>query len=523
MANVTKMDVINSIQVLYKKGWSQRSIASTLGVNRRTVARYIRELPGEAQNVPNPTAGSEGKKGQSAPNLTAGSEAEKDPKCTKPDRRASGPSSQCEPHRSRIEDALAEGLTAQRIYQDLCTEKGFEGSYESVKRFVARLRRREPKRFERVEVPPGAEAQVDFGSGYWIRKSDGKSRKAHILRVVLSHSRKGYTEMVDTQDTETFIRCLENAFGHFGGAPETLVIDNLKAAIPKADWYEPEVHPKLRDFAEYYGVAILPTKPYHPHHKGKVERGVAYVKDNALHGRKFSTLAEANVFLSDWEAQVADTRIHGTTRKQVGAHFREAELPALRKLPDMHFPAFSEGERSVHRDGYVEVKRSYYQAPPEYVGRKVWVRWDSRTVRIFNHRMEELRVHGRVEEGQFACTPGDRNPYECKRSCAHLIRRVETMGPFSAQWAREQVHHRGAEAYRTLLGLLDLARKHEAPQIEHACEQALGYGMNRLRDLRQLLEHPRDAQQELEFLREHPLIRDLDTYHLNLQPKETPC
>jgi transposase len=511
MANVTKMDVINSIRVLYKKGWSQRRIAETLEINRRTVSRYIRESADEAQSAPNPTAGNGG-----------GLESKR----TKPDRRLSGPPSQCEPHRSRIEDAVEEGLSAQRIYQDLCAELDYEGSYESVKRFVARLRRKDPKRFERVEVPPGAEAQVDFGSGYWIKKPDGKSRKAHILRVVLSHSRKGYTEMVFTQDTETFVRCLENAFRHFGGVPQTLVIDNLKAAIPKADWYEPEVHPKLRDFAEYYGVAILPTKPYHPHHKGKVERGVAYVKDNALQGRKFATPAEANTFLSEWESQIADTRIHGTTRKQVGSHFRETELPALQALPDMHFPAFSEGERMVHRDGYVEVKRSYYQAPPEYVGRKVWVRWDSRTVRIFNHRMREVRVHGRVEEGQFAAKPGDENPYESKRSCAHLFKRIDPMGPFCGQWAREQVHRRGAEAYRTLLGLLDLTRKHDAEQIDHACEQALGYGMNHLKDLQQLIAYPRDAQQELEFLREHPLIRGLDDYqtHLNQpQPKESPC
>lgn len=508
MANVTKMDVIFSIQVLYKKGWSKRRIAETLEINRRTVSRYIRESVEEAQSAPNPTAGNGG---------------DLESKCTKPDPRVSGPPSQCEPHRSRIEDALKEGLSAQRIYQDLCAEQGFEGSYEAVKRFVARLRRKDPKRFERVEVPPGAEAQVDFGSGYWIKKPDGKSKKAHVLRVVLSHSRKGYTEMVFHQDTESFVRCLENAFRHFGGVPQTLVIDNLKAAIPKADWYDPEVHPKLRDFADYYGTAILPTKPYHPHHKGKVERGVAYVKDNALKSRKFATLAEANAFLSDWEAQTADTRIHGTTRKQVGSHFRETELPALQSLPDTLFPLFTEEERAVHRDGYVAVKNAYYQAPPEYVGRKVWVRWDARTVRIFNHRMEEVRVHGRVEDGEFASPPGDRNPYESKRSCAHLIRRVEAMGPFCAQWAREQVHRRGPEAYRTLLGLLDLSRRQEPKHIDHACEQALGYGMNRLKDLRRLIEYPRDAQQELEFLREHPLIRDLDAYQLNPEPKEIPC
>lgn len=512
MANMTKMDVINSIQVLYNKEWSQRRIARELGVNRRTVARYVQELDSESETAPNPTAGNGG---------------EDAPKRTKPDPRLSvGPPSLCEPYRKRIEGALEKGLSAKRIHQDLYREVDFEGSYESVKRYVGRLRAKEPKRFERVEVPPGSEAQVDFGSGYWITKPDGKSRKAHFLRVVLSHTRKGYTEMVFRQDTETFLRCLENAFRYFGGVPETLVIDNLKAAIPKADWYDPDVHPKLRDFAEYYGVAILPTKPYHPHHKGKVERGVCYVKDNALKGLRFATLAEGNAHLLDWEEHVADKRIHGTTRKQVGTHFQKVELPQLQALPDMPFPAYSEGERMVHRDGYVEVKRSYYQAPPEYVGRKMWVRWDSRTVRLFNHRMEELRVHGRVEEGRFATTPGDRNPYESKRSCAHLIKRIEKLGPFCAQWAKEQVHRRGAEAYRTLLGILDLARKHETGEIDHACEQALGYGANRLKDLKQLIEYPRDPQQELEFLSEHPLIRDLDAYqtHLNNpKPKENKC
>jgi len=512
MANIAKMTVILSIQELHRKGWPQRRIARELGVNRRTVARYIRELDTNGQNTPNPTTGDGG-----GP----------DSKRTEPDRRVhTGPPSTCEPFRKRIEDALEEGLTAKRIHQDLCAEAGFTGSYESVKRYAARLRKKEPKRFERVEVPPGAEAQVDFGTGNWFLDSSGKKKRAHVLRVVLSHSRKAFTEMVRRQDTETFLRCLENALRYFGGCPEALVIDNLKAAIPRADWYDPEVHPKLRDFAEYYDVAILPTKPYHPHHKGKVERGVGYVKDNALKGRTFTSLAEANRYLLEWEEQVADQRIHGTTRKQVGSRFREVEAPALRKLPPMPFPAYSEGERSVHRDGYVEVKRSYYEAPPEFVGRKVWVRWDARTVRLFNHRMEEVRVHGRVEEGQFASTPGGRSPYEAQRSCAYLVKKIDRIGPWCGHWARERVHRRGKEAYRTLLGLADMSRQYAPGEIDRACEQALGYGATRLKDLRELIERPGDPQQELDLLKEHPLIRSLDDYqaHINQpKPKGTAC
>ncbi len=108
---------------------------------------------------------------------------------------------------------------------------------------------------------------------------------------MLSHSRKGYAEAVHRQTTDDFLRCLENAFAHFGGVPRTLVIDNLRAAVKRADWFDPELCPKVRSFAEHYGIAILPTKPYTPRHKGKIERGIGYVKGNALKGRTFASLA----------------------------------------------------------------------------------------------------------------------------------------------------------------------------------------------------------------------------------------
>jgi transposase len=502
MANYAKMELINSIQVLYKKKWSQRRIARELGVHRCTVRRYIEELESKCTNP------------------TAGNEEVECSKCTKPDRRESaGPPSACSPWTEQIKSSLEKGLSAQRIYQDLCSESGFTASYESVKRYVRGLRKQDPKRFERVEVLPGMEAQVDFGTGNWIHDASGKKKRAHVFRVVLGHSRKGYTEMVFRQDTETFLRCLENTFRYFGGVPETLVIDNLKAAIPRADWYDPEVHPKLRDFAEYYGVAILPTKPYHPHHKGKVERGVDYVKENALKARSFQSLAEANAHLLYWEEHVADCRIHGTTRKQVARQFAEIEAPTLHALPAMPFPAYQEGRRVVHRDGYVEVQKSYYEAPPEYVGRTLWVRWAGRTVRLLNHQMEELRVHARAEPGKFVSTPGGRNPYKTDHSAKHLLKAAQKIGPGCGQWAAQLVHKRGREAYRPLLGLQNMSRTHAAADIDRACETALSYGAMRLKDIRRLIEQPTDPQQELAFLQEHPLIRDLGEYQAHITPK----
>jgi transposase len=117
----------------------------------------------------------------------------------------------------------------------------------------------------------------------------------------LSYSRKGYSEAVLRQDTESLLRCLENALRHFGGVPLLLNIDNLKAAVLKADWFDPQINPKLADFCRHYQIHVMPCRPRMPQHKGKVERGVSYVRGNALKGRRFNSLAEENSFLGLWE------------------------------------------------------------------------------------------------------------------------------------------------------------------------------------------------------------------------------
>jgi len=129
------------------------------------------------------------------------------------------------------------------------------------------------------------------------------------------------------------------------------------------------------------------------HAKGKVERGVGYVRANALKGRRFKSLGEENLFLQHWESQ--GKRIHGTTRKQVAVCF-EQERPHLQPLPESLFPCFEEARRSVHRDSYVEVARAFYEVPAELIGHQVWVR--SRCVRVFDQRMEQ--VHQRYLPGE---------------------------------------------------------------------------------------------------------------------------
>jgi transposase len=249
--------MVNAILTLKQRGWSQRRIARELGIDRETVARYLHLQGADPKPATNAPTGSAGSKPAKAPTGSIDEEIQK-----------SGPESQCEPFRKIIQDKLEAGLSRQRIYQDLRDEHGFEGSYFSVRRFVKRLGQDSPIPFRRMECMPGEQAQVDFGSAAPVLRPDGKRKRPHVFRIVLSFSRKAYSEVVYRQTTDNFIRCLENAFWHFGGVTRTLVIDNLKAAVKNADWYDPDIHPKIQSFCEHYGTVILPTKPYTPRHKG---------------------------------------------------------------------------------------------------------------------------------------------------------------------------------------------------------------------------------------------------------------
>lgn len=257
MANQLKMAIVQSILSLHAQRWSARRIARVLGVDRETVSRYVKlqragQLAAAGQDS-NPAKAPIPGPAPSAP--------------SNPATAPSGVPSRCEPWREVIEAKQAQGLSARRIHQDLVTEHGAAVGYDSVRRFMKRIGWTRPLPYRRVETAAGQEAQVDFGSGAPIVGPDGKRRRTHVFRIVLSHSRKAYSEATYRQTTDDFLRALENAFEHFGGVPETLVIDNLKAAVKHPDWFDPELVPKVAAFAAHYGVVILPTRPYTPRHK----------------------------------------------------------------------------------------------------------------------------------------------------------------------------------------------------------------------------------------------------------------
>jgi len=533
MANYLKMATVQAILTLKQRGWSNRRIERELGIRRETVSRYV-QLAQEGSKPANAPPGSTGNEPASESADSKAARAPTGSEWAKPATDAppgsveidigqeadpveprGGPASQCEPFREIIKGKLEQELSAKRIHQDLLTEYGFTGSYYSVRRFVRRLGKTNPVPFRRMESAPGDQGQVDFGTGAPIITAEGQRKKSHVLRIVLSHSRRGYSESVFRQSTEDFIGCLENAFWHFGGVPKTLVIDNLKAAVSKADWFDPELNPRLQSFCEHYGTVILPTKPYTPRHKGKIERGIGYVKDNALKGRTFSSLAQQNHHLLHWETHIADTRIHGTTRKQVGKVFEEVERQTLLPLPVNRFPFFHEGKRSVHRDGHIDVDKSFYSVPPEYLGREVWVRWDSHLVRVFNSRMEQIALHAKTALGRFQTSAEHIHPHKIsgiERGTTWLLSKVSLIGPHTDRWAQAMLENRGIQGVRVLQGVLSLKNRHPSEVIEQACEIALSHYAFRLRTIREIIKRGGSKQEQFEFIDEHPIIRPLSDY-----------
>ena len=566
MANVLKMATVADIVTLIQAGSSDRRISALLSLDRGTVAKYRRQLqldksltlPSESvhpedrlgvtiENPPNAPTGSvesavalpTAVKVQSQPiaptgamETAAAQAGDCQPRLQNPPNAPTGsvveysglpvrtikpgPPSNCEPYRGEISRKLEQGLTAQRIWQDLIEEHGFSGRYPTVRRFVHQLKAQTPELVRRMEVLPGAEAQVDFGTGAWVVNSDGKRRRPWVLRIVLSHSRKAYSEAVYRQTTEEFIKVLENAFHYFGGVPRALVIDNLRAAVRQADWYDPEIHPRIQSFAAHYGTVFLPTRPYTPQHKGKVESGVKYVKNNALAGRTYTSLEAQCEALLDWEHRTADLRIHGTTKRQVKQQFEEVERPSLQPLPRSRFPFFHEARRKVGRDGHIEVAKAYYSMPPEYIGREVWVRWDARVIRVFDEKWRQIAIHSRTAEGQFQTDPNHipkRRQTVIERNAKSLLNEVAAIGKAVGDWANAVIQSRGIEGVRVILGLRSLARSNSAAALNAACNTALSSGLLRLRTIRELLiRGGGETQQQFDFLDEHPVIRPLSTY-----------
>lgn len=255
------------------------------------------------------------------------------------------------------------------------------------------------------------------------------------------------------------------------------------------------------------------------HDKGKVESGVGHAQKTPLKGQRFESLEEAQEYLDQWEHNWADTRIHGTTKRQVAVMFAE-ERPALLPLPLEPFRYYQHGERTVHLDGCVEVEAAYYGAPAGWIGKRVKVQWDGLMVRLLDPRTGQLlREHLRQQRGGHRIKPEDA-PKRMALSTSKLLWRAQQVGPQTGVLCQTMHCRQGQPSIRRILGVLSLARKYGAASVEDACAAALELNIAEYRFVRRYLE--RGPQLSLTLRQVDPLIRELVEYRdlINSRTKE---
>jgi transposase len=529
MANVLSDEKRQQVVALGRLGWPLRRIEDATGVRRETASAYlkaagvpVRPPRGWGRRPPaKPANGTSTDPGALPANPANGPSA--DPPSSKPANEVSTDStwpprpgrapaaSACEPYREFIEAALAAGRNATAIWQDLVDDHGFTARYASVKRYVAKLKASAaPEAHPTIFTPPGQEAQVDYGEGPMVRYAEtGKYRRTRLFVLTLGFSRKSVRLLAFKSSTRIWAELHERAFRRLGGASNVVVLDNLKEGVLEPEIYDAVLNPLFRDLLRHYGVVALPARVGHPDRKGKVESGVGHAQKTPLKGLRFESLEEAQAYLDRWEERWADTRIHGTTKRQVAAMFAE-EKPALQPLPVEPFRYYAFGKRPVHLDGCVEIESAYYAPPPGWIGREIHAQWDDRRVRLLDPKTGQLlREHLRHERGRRAVHPADR-PTRTPPTTLELLARAGRAGRHVGALA-QRIHATDGEAgVRRVLGVLSLAKKHGVATLDDACAAALEMGAPTYRFVKRYLERGSPARLGLKQV--DPLIRQLTEY-----------
>jgi transposase len=508
--NVLSEEKKQQVIALGRLGWSLRRIQQATRIRRETAARYLK-----AAGIATRPPGGWGRRAPTAkPAIGVTTDfggVSTDATAPEPQPDRSPSSSACEPYREVIELGLSRGRNAMAIWQDLVDGHGFAAGYQSVKRFVNKLRG-SPTPEARVVIvtAPAEESQVDYGSGPMVRDPhSGKYRRTRLFVLTLGHSRKSVRLLVFRSSSRVWAELHEKAFRRLGGVTRVVVLDNLREGVLTPDIYDPSLNPLYRDVLEHYGAVALPCRVQDPDRKGKVESGVGHAQKTPLKGLRFESLEEAQTYLDRWEERWADTRIHGTTKRQVAAMFAE-ERPALLPLPLEPFRYYQYGERTVHLDGCVEVEAAYYGAPPGWIGRHVQVQWNASHVRLLNPLTGQLlREHLRQERGRHRIQDEDR-PQRTPLSTKQLLHRAEKAGQHIGALCQAMYRNHGEVAVRRILGVLSLAKKYGVASTNDACAMALETGACEYRFIRRYLEH--NPQLPLSLRQVDPLIRQLTLY-----------
>jgi len=520
--NVLKPDKKTTIKTLVKSGVSQHVICRKTKIDRKTIRKYAKQIKEGAdtgldlKSAIIVATGTDQKEEENPPPWPPVNEQNNQDKQIFPYRCRSA----CEEHRGWIEKQVRLGRNAVAIYQDLVESFGFTHRYNSVKRFVRGLKKKDPKQFDRLEYLPGEEAQVDYGQGAKTLHSSGKYRRPRLFIMTLKYSRRAFRKVVWKSSQQTWAKLHEEAFRYFGGCPQYVVLDNLKEGVIKPDLYEPELNPVYAAMLEHYGVVADPARVADPNRKGTVENAIQHTQNTALKGRKFELIEEQNEFLMRWEQRWAAQRIHGRAKRQVEEMFQE-EKPYLKQLPLTPFSYFNQESRTVWDDGTIQVGQCYYSALPARLYQQVIVRIYEHEVEIIDpEKMQVIRRHIKSSRPGFAQMEEKDRIFNPSRQTHSLLCRAAKIGPQTEKLCELLFKEQGRCGQRRMQGIVNLVRRFEAAHIEQAAKTANSTGLRSCKSIRKLVEHiaqkSKDEKKEGTSVvtQDHPLIRPPCDYAL---------
>ena len=516
--NVLKPSLQTTIKTLLDKEISQREIHRKTRIDRKTIRRYARACDSDEAHE------SGDSKSPTSQDVATGSETSS---VENPPPRPPAPApkmpkhvrSACESRREWIEEQVRGGRNAMAIYQDLVELFGFTHRYNSVKRFVRLLKRKDPEQYDRLEFLMGEEAQVDYGQGASTLHSSGKYRRPRLFVMTLKYSGRAFRKVVWNSSKETWCRLHEEAFRYFSGCTQYVTLDNLKEGVIKPDIYEPDLNPLYAAMLHHYDVVADPARVGDSDRKGTVENAIKYTQDTALKGRKFASIEAQNEWLMHWEERWAALRIHGRVKRQVEEIFQE-EKPYLQPLPLMPFRYFQQETRTVYDDGTTQIGQSYYAANPAPVGSQVMVRIYEDQVEILDPvRMETIRRHPKSRRpGSLMMNPADRifNP---SRETDRLLAQAECIGPHTFALCETWFKEEGRNGQRRMYALVNLVRHYAACHVEQAAEVAQSNGLRSSKAIRRIVEsmaaeaaEPKTEAAGRRLTQEHALIRPGEDY-----------
>jgi transposase len=346
-----KPDVVDRIRKLAARGLGAKRIARLLGVSRNSVRRYLAGAPVGHQERP------------AARRLDAAALREA----------------------QELFETVAEG-NAVVIQQELAAQ-GTHVPLRTLQRAVAPLRqerRAAALAAVRFETPPGQQLQIDFGEK--LVRIAGQLVKVYLMTAVLGYSRRLYARAFLAQRQDDWLEGLDGAFRHLGGLTERVLCDNASPLVIAHDRRTGEVvwNPGFEAFCRDRGLSAVACRPRRARTEGKIERGVGYVKHNALAGRRFASFEELQAHPARWMVTVADQRVHGTTRERPAVRFERAERPALRPLPSRPLAVRTRRlKRRVSTDCFVDIDTVRYSVPYHHVRETVEVVVEVERVEVY--------------------------------------------------------------------------------------------------------------------------------------------